>query len=817
MRSRAEYGRDRHDTSWPGVPPRTAVALGIDRAEQWCWPIVSVPRSASSAFVFVADRAGRWRSTRCSLRARPRCAQSVKNQSNARSKLSEKYWSWTGSRPCGPGFAAAAVRPGALLRQQKWRMKLITRLHVAASCRRPRRGQKSSSKNSISRRAKKPRSSPWSWKDEDSSHKWRQTKSRHNSNAEICNKAVDYEFYNTDGITAELHGRIAKTASVGNTIRQIPSSTIIFGVENSIQNPSDYLFWLSVRSYVVDQRSGDGWFFGWAKTLMIRKWKRYSKLWDAGREECLGSDQDRPEFQIQEEGQPRGTESSEGGPVSTSETIRLHDLRLLSSNWCSWRSIALCWFILCHSSRWQHSEIRYEMGRNFIIDDKNSSDEILESLYKLRICESDQLKNVLELYDMEIHQKISVPNYQKLTTMVKRWIDQKLRLRNTLKRRKDQKLRLRNFDARHGRINSGAVVKSRKGIIDFQGGKGICYQWEEKGQCSKGDQWSFGHESNDRAQKPDHNATPPEPYLSRGRSVSKTRSVQGKSNHGATCRQPFRYYLKGTCTRSPCDYWHPPECPFFWTKNGLCKSGDTPKKGYFPKKRESEDKGAVAIVKSVSQLGCVSQDSDALASQGTNEFRGNHLHHRSQHRLTEIQYRRTEVRNSSIRKKWLYEWRASGRPVAWIHRNRKPKKKRISKANGKVQTRKEATEHVKELDLFVTVVFLEETPTVLSFGKLCEDHGYTYHWTSSLKPNLTKKGKRIYCSFSNYEPFVVLGITVSSSSTTPSSASSSFSSQDSVFDVNRYTENPVSERSGSTSEELRGDPLHESTDTEKQK
>ena len=82
---------------------------------------------------------------------------------------------------------------------------------------------------------------------------------------------------------------------------------------------------------------------------------------------------------------------------------------------------------------------------------KIPSDEILESLYKLRIRKSDQLKNVLELYDMEIHQKISMPNYQKLKTMVKRSIN--------------QKLRLRNFDARYGRIESGAVVKSRKGII----------------------------------------------------------------------------------------------------------------------------------------------------------------------------------------------------------------------------------------------------------------------------------------------------------------------------------------------------------------
>ena len=41
-------------------------------------------------------------------------------------------------------------------------------------------------------------------------------------------------------------------------------------------------------------------------------------------------------------------------------------------------------------------------------------DDILESLYKLSIREFDQLKTVLELCDMEIHQKISRPDYQKL-------------------------------------------------------------------------------------------------------------------------------------------------------------------------------------------------------------------------------------------------------------------------------------------------------------------------------------------------------------------------------------------------------------------
>ena len=155
---------------------------------------------------------------------------------------------------------------------------------------------------------------------------------------------------------------------------------------------------------------------------------------------------------------------------------------------------------------------------------KNPSGDILESLSKLRIRESAQLKTVLQLYDMEIHQKISVPKYQKLKTMVKRSIN--------------QKLRLRNFDARRGRIETRAVVKSRKGLIGVEGGKGTCYQSKEKGQCSQGDRCSFRHKTQDRVQKPEHTtATLSEPTVSRDRSVSRKRSIRGKSYHGSILRQ----------------------------------------------------------------------------------------------------------------------------------------------------------------------------------------------------------------------------------------------------------------------------------------
>ena len=138
----------------------------------------------------------------------------------------------------------------------------------------------------------------------------------------------------------------------------------------------------------------------------------------------------------------------------------------------------------------------------------------------------------------------------------------------------------------------------------------------------------------------------------------------------------------------------------------------------------------------------------------------------------------------------------------------------VMTANGEVQTKEEATMCVKQLDSLVEVMLLQETSAVLSLGKLSEEHGYTYHWTSGQKPLLIRSGKRSDCNISNFVPFVVPGLSASSSSTTPSPTSPSSSSQDSVFDVNRYTENPVPERSGSTSGELRGDPLHESKDTE---
>ena len=51
-------------------------------------------------------------------------------------------------------------------------------------------------------------------------------------------------------------------------------------------------------------------------------------------------------------------------------------------------------------------------------------DDILEGLYTSKIRESEKLKTVLEMYDVEIHQKKSGPDYHRLKTMAKRSIEQ---------------------------------------------------------------------------------------------------------------------------------------------------------------------------------------------------------------------------------------------------------------------------------------------------------------------------------------------------------------------------------------------------------
>ena len=101
------------------------------------------------------------------------------------------------------------------------------------------------------------------------------------------------------------------------------------------------------------------------------------------------------------------------------------------------------------------------MGWIFLSMTKIPPDDILEGLCKLRIRVSEKLKTVLELYDLEIHQKKAGPE-KRLKTMVKISIE--------------QDLRNRNFGARNGNYQRNVVVKNQGTKQRGQRILGDCWQ-----------------------------------------------------------------------------------------------------------------------------------------------------------------------------------------------------------------------------------------------------------------------------------------------------------------------------------------------------
>ena len=99
--------------------------------------------------------------------------------------------------------------------------------------------------------------------------------------------------------------------------------------------------------------------------------------------------------------------------------------------------------------------------------------------------------------------------------------------------------------------------------------------------------------------------------------------------------------------------------------------------------------------------------------------------------------------------------------------------------------------YVKELDLFLTMKVLEDTPPFLPLGKLCDENGYYYEWINGQKPHLIKNGIRIQCNTENFVAIVVPGLSASSSSSSHSSTSMTPSRQES--------DHPTSSSSSSTS------------------
>ena len=216
-------------------------------------------------------------------------------------------------------------------------------------------------------------------------------------------------------------------------------------------------------------------------------------------------------------------------------------------------------------------------------------DDILEGLYKLRIRESEKLKTVLELYDLEIHQKKIGPDYHRLKTMVKKSIE--------------QDIRNNNFGARSGNYERNAVVKNPGTKQRVQRILGDCWQWKSNGQCSRGDNFSFRHDIKKRGKMTQPNPSP-NSFMQQSeqkfvenpksqRKVSVVECLDGPARITSKELAPIHSVICGTLQKSL----------FYKTKSG-CRFGEKCSYAHRqvdeqPSKRskKNDDKSAVAMLK----------------------------------------------------------------------------------------------------------------------------------------------------------------------------------------------------------------------------
>ena len=149
-------------------------------------------------------------------------------------------------------------------------------------------------------------------------------------------------------------------------------------------------------------------------------------------------------------------------------------------------------------------------------------DDILEGLYKLRTRQSEKLKTVVELYNMEIHQKKIGPDHHRFKTMVKRSVE--------------QDIPNKNFESWNGNFEKNAVVKNQGTKQREQRTLGDCLQWKANWQCSKRRELQFPSRYQISVQN-GHS------WQNEG-NASKTRSPRGRSPSGKMSRWPCKDYLQ---------------------------------------------------------------------------------------------------------------------------------------------------------------------------------------------------------------------------------------------------------------------------------
>ena len=389
------------------------------------------------------------------------------------------------------------------------------------------------------------------------------------------------------------------------------------------------------------------------------------------------------------------------------------------------------------------------------------------------------------MVDQEIDRDRAVQSCQRLKTMVRRHVD--------------QMIRSRIFRARNERIETGVVVKSyreRKIIVERKVGE------RRPLQSSLGKQAQSSFPAPKAQTQIDQ------------RRPSKGIGHKGESPSGRRGQKACTNFFKGSCPNSSCYYRHPPVCqnyslyrddilathvcldtlrlmgnpvksrrkvvendhmPYWmspYTKFGKLGSNraDSGKKGpsqRIMQKCETQERNPCApkfedrtLQETLQQEWCARRESWDLAK---------HVHKlQARDKASFYSPADAEVMLAHSSKKpeeqeFVVDSGASAHMLskkdsssAELETLRKSRNHTMAiTVNGEVQPNEEAQVYVHDFELFVTVQILDDTPGVLSSGKLSEEHGYTCEWAAGQKPHLTKSGKRILLNIENYLPVVV--------------------------------------------------------------
>ena len=140
-----------------------------------------------------------------------------------------------------------------------------------------------------------------------------------------------------------------------------------------------------------------------------------------------------------------------------------------------------------------------------------------KGLYKLRTRESEKLKTVLELCNMEIHQKKAGPDDHRLKAMVKRSIEQDIRNKNF-------GTRIGNYEKKrrgHESGNKTAWTKNSWRLLAMENQRAV---FQRRHNCS------FRHDVKKRAKMTQTNPSPSSFMQQNERNASRTRSPRGKKS-----------------------------------------------------------------------------------------------------------------------------------------------------------------------------------------------------------------------------------------------------------------------------------------------